>query len=143
MKIASVVLLALVLATDLPGQSTGGGAAARLETVPLPGRGLSQHPFLYCGEWQNRGKSDQTIFVVRGGKVTWQYAISWHEELGDCTMLSNGDIVFSRRNGASEVTPDKRIVWSYDAPPHTEVDTAQPIGRDRVLIMHRTAIRRS
>jgi hypothetical protein len=37
----------------------------------LAGAGLAQHPFLYCGEWQGRGKIDQTMYVVRGGKVVW------------------------------------------------------------------------
>src|ERR1039457_2208573 len=35
----------------------------------LPGKGLAQHPFLYTGEWDYRGNRDQTIFVVRDGKV--------------------------------------------------------------------------
>ena len=56
-------------------------------------------------------------------------------ELGDCTMLSNGNIVFSRQFGASEVDRQKRIVWNYDAPPNTEIHTAYPLGKERVLIM--------
>ncbi len=101
----------------------------------LPGNGLAQHPFLYCGEWQDRGNSDQTMYLVRGGKVVWTYSIPGREELDDCTRLSNGNIVFSRRFGASEITPAKKIVWNYVAPPNTEIHTAQPIGNDRVLIM--------
>lgn len=50
-------------------------------------------------------------------------------------MLSNGNIVFSRRLGASEITPDKKIVWNFEAPPHTEIHTTQPIDKDRVLIV--------
>lgn len=103
--------------------------------APLPGKGMAQHPFLYCGEWQNRGKSEQVMHIVRDGTVVWTYAIPGHEEYGDCTQLSNGNIVFSRRLSASEVTPDKRIVWHYDAPPKTEIHTAQPLGLERVLIM--------
>jgi Mala s 1-like protein len=72
---------------------------------------------------------------VRGGKVVWTYPIPGKEELGDCTMLSNGTISFSRRLGASEITPDKRTVWNYVAPPNTEIHTTYPIGRGRVLIM--------
>jgi hypothetical protein len=101
----------------------------------LPGKGLAQHDFLYCGEWQQHGQSEQTILVVRGGKVAWTYSISAKDELGDCSMLSNGDIVFSRRSGASEVTPDKRIVWNYVAPPGTEIHTASPIDNDHILVM--------
>lgn len=102
---------------------------------PLPGNGLKQHPFLYCGEWQERGKSDQVMYVVREGKVAWTYAIPGKEEYGDCTMLSNGNVVFSRRLGASEVTKDHKIVWNYEAPPKTEIHTTYPMGKDRVLIM--------
>ncbi len=105
------------------------------QTAPLPGKGLAQHAFLYCGEWQQRGQSEQTMYIVRGGKVVWSYSISAKDELGDCTMLSNGDIVFSRRSGASEVTPDKRIVWNYVAPPGTEVHTAYPMDTEHILVM--------
>jgi hypothetical protein len=108
---------------------------ALAQTPALAGRALEQHPFLYCGEWQNRGKSEQTILIVRNGKVAWSYSIPAKEELGDCTMLANGNIVFSRRLGASEVTPEKKIVWNYEAPPGTEIHTAWPIGTERVLMM--------
>jgi len=101
----------------------------------LPGKGLAQHPFLYCGEWDTR-KPEQTMFIIRDGKVVWSYSIPNEEELDDCTQLSNGNIIFARKGkGASEITPDKKIVWNYEAPPHTEVHSAQPIGKDRVLIM--------
>ena len=138
-----------VFSAQLPAHSSGsrrqeGSAAIQKSqrapsltkgSVSLPGKGLSQHPFLYCGEWQQRGKFDQTIYIVRGGKVVWTYSIPSPEELGDCTMLSNGNIIFSRRLGASEVTPDKKIVWNYQAPPNTEIHTAYPIGKSRVLVM--------
>ena len=90
---------------------------AAAQPAPLPGHGLAQHPFLYCGEWQNRSISQQVIYVVRDGKIVWSYTNPLKGELGDCTMLSNGNIVFSRQFGASEITPDKKIVWNYDGPP--------------------------
>ena len=105
------------------------------QSSKLPGKGLAQHPFLYCGEWQDRGRSEQIMHIVRDGKVVWTYSIPGREEYGDCTMMSNGNIVFSRRVSASEVTPDKKIVWHYDAPEGFEIHTAQPLGLDRVLIM--------
>jgi hypothetical protein len=110
-------------------------------------RGLAQHPFLYTGEWDHR-KTNQTIFVVRDGKVAWTYSIPINDadgtlqELGDATMLSNGNIVFCRKVGASEVTPDKKIIWNMDAPKGTEIHSIQPIGLDHVLVT-KTAIRRS
>ena len=109
----------------------------------LPGNGLAQHPFVLTGEWDHRGNRDQTIFVVRDGKVAWTYAIpinykygtnSTLQELGDATMLSNSNIVFCRKVGASEVTPGKKIIWNIDAPEGTEIHSIQPIGLDRVLV---------
>lgn len=126
-----LAVVVLVASGALYAQSGVGAATAE----PLPGRGLAEHPFLYCGESQNGGNSGQTIYIVRGGKVAWSYSLSSREELGDCTMLSNGNIVFSRRLGASEITPDKKIVWNYDAPAGTEIHSASPIGADRVLLM--------
>jgi hypothetical protein len=96
----------------------------------LPGSGMAQHPFLLTGEWDHR-KSDQTLFIVRGGKVVWTYSIPIKDpngtlqELGDATMLSNGNIVFCRKVGASEITPDKRIIWNIDAPQGTEIHSVQ------------------
>ena len=101
----------------------------------LPGAGMAQHPFLYCGEWQRRSTSEQTLHVVRDGKIVWSYTNPLKGELGDCSMLANGNIVFSRQFGASEITPDKKIVWNYDAPSGAEVHTAYPMGKDRVLVM--------
>ena len=104
----------------------------------LPGKGLAQHPFLLTGEADSRNK-EQTLFVVRDGKVEWTYSVplkttNGESELGDATMLSNGNIVFFRRIGASEVTPDKKIIWNMEAPKGTEIHSIQPIGLDRVLV---------
>ncbi len=105
----------------------------------LPGKGLAQHSFLYTGEADSRNK-DQTLFVVRDGKVAWKYSVPSYdpdgamEELGDATMLSNGNIVFCRKVSASEVTPDKQIIWNMEAPKGTEIHSVQPIGLDSVLV---------
>ena len=111
-------------------------AAAQAQMPPVfPGRGLAQHPFLYCGEWQGRSIENQVMYVVRGGRVVWSYTNPRRGELGDCTRLSNGNIVFSRQFGASEITADQKIVWNYDGPQGTEIHTAYPLGLDRVLLM--------
>jgi hypothetical protein len=106
----------------------------------LPGMGLNQHDFLYTGEWDYR-KPVQTIYIIRKGKIAWTYDIPFHdpttgemEELGAATMRSNGNIVFCRKIGASEVTPDKKIIWNMDAPKGTEIHSIQPIGQDHVLV---------
>ncbi len=106
----------------------------------LPGKGLAQHPFLYAGEWDFR-RPLQTLFIIRDGKVAWTYDIKLKtdsgeiQEYSDATMLSNGDIVFARKTGADKVTPEKKIMWSYDAPKGFEVHVCQPLGLDRVMIV--------
>ena len=99
----------------------------------LPGKGLMQHPFVYCG-----GAVDgagPAIYVVRDGKIEWSYSLSTRDHLEDCTMLSNGVIVFARGTGASIVRQDKKLIWNYTAPAGAEVRTAVPFDRDRVLVM--------
>jgi hypothetical protein len=109
---------------------------------PLPGKGLAQHPFLYCGEWDFNNPY-QSLHIVKGGKEVWRYDVKFKvmrggrediQELGDCTQLSNGNIIFITRFGAQEVTPDKKIVWQYLGPDNTEIHSIQAIGLDHVLL---------
>jgi hypothetical protein len=91
--------------------------------------GLGAHDFLYAGE-----SHDRNIFVVRGGKIVWSYSDPGGKgEISDAVLQANGNILFTRQFGISEVTPEKVVVWHYDAPDGTEVHTAVPIGKDRVL----------
>jgi hypothetical protein len=106
----------------------------------LPWKGMAQHNFLMTGEWDHR-KAVQTIFLISKGKMIWNYEVPFKEpsgemaELGDASMRPNGNIVFSRKTGAAEVTPAKTVVWNYDAPPGTEIHSIEPIGNDRVLMV--------
>ncbi|MHA6724239.1 beta-propeller domain-containing protein [Sphingomonas sp. RS2018] len=104
--------------------------------------GLKRHPFLYCGEYE-KDADQQTIHLIRGGQQVWSHKIKFRvmrggkpdiQELGDCTRLSSGNIIFTTRFGAAEITPDKTIVWQYIAPDGTEIHSLQPLGRDRVLL---------
>jgi hypothetical protein len=100
----------------------------------------TRHPFLYAGEWDTR-KPYQSIFLVREGKVRWQYSVPLRtasggvQEFDDATQLSNGNIIFSRMSGAGEITPEKNLVWEYAAPPGTEVHSIQWISEGRMLVM--------
>jgi hypothetical protein len=106
----------------------------------LPGNGLAQHNFLYAGEFETR-KDVQTLWVIRGGKVAWSYAIpskdatGTSQELDDATMLANGNILFSHKTGASEITPDKKIIWNYDAEPGSEVHIVEPMDDQHVMVV--------
>jgi hypothetical protein len=80
-------LLALPFAIATTGHSAD--AAPTPPAVPtgpmapavLPGRGMDQHPFLYTGEWDHR-KKDQTLYVVRNGRVAWSYSIPINDASG-------------------------------------------------------------
>ena len=139
--VASATLNGFCADTNSAATSAPAAATNIISYAPavLPGKGLAQHPFLYTGEWDYR-KTNQTMFVVRDGKVVWTYSIPINDadgtlqELGDATMLSNGNVVFCRKTGVSEVTPDKKIIWNIDAPKGTELHSIQPIGLDHVFV---------
>ncbi len=99
------------------------------QRVGLPGNGLAQHPMLYIGEGYNK------MFLLNHGKIVWTYSTGPGNEYDDVWMLSNGNIVFTRMQYIAEITPDKKVVWRYDAPKGTEIHGCQPIDGERVLFM--------
>ena len=107
----------------------------------LPGNGLKQHPFLYVGEWDIRNPTAQSMFLVRDGKIVWQYSIPQRtatghiQEFDDATLLSNGNIVYACMSGAGIITPEKNLIWQYICPEGTETHSCQPIGKDSVLMV--------
>ena len=97
----------------------------------LPGKGIAQHDFMYAGE-----SHDRRIFIVRGGKIVWEYDDpAGKGEISDAVMLSNRNILFSHQFGVTEIDPNKKVVWNYDAPAAHEVHTAVPIGTQHVLFI--------
>jgi len=126
--------LPLFTAPDVPAMGPAEIEAPPLKDVKpitpgLPGRGMSQHPMLYVGEGYNK------ILLVNKGKIIWTYSTGPGWEYDDVWMLSNGNVLFSRMQYVAEVTPDKRVVWRFDAPEGTEIHTCQPIGLDKVLFV--------
>lgn len=127
-------VIARFTASDVPALGPDEQPVARTWLDPAtpverPGHGLAEHPMLYAGEGYN------DILLVNGGKVVWNYFTGPHGELDDIWLLSNGHILFSRQFGVEEVTPEKKIVWRYDAPSGTEIHTCQPIGLNKVLLI--------
>jgi hypothetical protein len=124
---------------------SAGGAGSPVLGVGNPtSSGLDRHDALYCGEWQLTTKPGDTIYLVRGGKVVWTHSLSspGSDEFGDCTMMSNGHVLFDLKNtGAQEIVPDLQsgkdgpIVWRYNQDAGGEVHSVQPIGLDKVLVM--------
>jgi len=102
----------------------------RLSPAVLPGSGLARHDFFYAGE----AKAER-MFIVRGGKIVWSYEHPGKGEISDAVLLPNGNVLFAHQFAVTEITPDKKIVWNYDAPPGTEIHTAQPIGPNSVVLI--------
>lgn len=138
----AVATFALLASGAALAQTAPPAVAERKPNSPavLPGRGLSEHPFLYAGEWDTR-KEMQSMFLVRGGKIVWTYQTPLRpgpgliSEFDDATLLDNGNIIFSKMTGAGEVRPDKSLAWRYDAPKGTEIHSVQAVAKNKVLIM--------
>ncbi len=127
-------LLSRFTAADVPALSPAETEVAPLKwdkPIPagLPGNGIAQHPMLYIGEGYNK------ILLVNDGKIIWSYSTGKGWEYDDVWMLSNGNILFTRMQYIAEVTPDKKVVWRYDAPQGTEIHTCQPIGLHKVMFV--------
>lgn len=122
------------------------GAQAINGNYKLPDNGLKGHDFLYAGEWDIRKPKAQSMFLVRGGKLVWQYSIPQFtatgavQEFDDTTLLSNGNIVYACMSEAGVITPKKNIIWQYACAPGTETHSCQPIGKDSVLMVLNGAV---
>jgi hypothetical protein len=122
---------ALVLVRAVCYAQQGEPADKRSVPTVLPGRGLAQHDFFYAGEAKTRD-----MYIVRAGAVTWSYHDSTGKgEISDAVLLSSGNILFAHQFGVTLITPDKQMLWNYDAPPSCEIHTAQPIGTNYVIFI--------
>jgi len=98
------------------------------QTSSLPHSDLAAHDFFYAGE------GNKVMSIVKGGKIVWTYNDTTKRgEISDAIMLSNGNILFAHQFGITEFTQDKKMGSNYDAPPGTEIHTAEPIGKNKVL----------
>ncbi len=127
-------LLPLFTALDVPQMAPTEAEAPRDwkdKPIPkgLPGKGIAGHPMLFLGEGFNK------LMIIYKGKIIWSYQTGGGWEYDDAWLLSNGNVLFTRMQYIAEVTPDKKVVWRYDAPDGTEIHTCQPIGQDKVLFI--------
>ena len=130
-KMTRPALVSAFLALSLCGFAQAPPNPAPLVPAHLPGKGLAHHDFMYAGE-----SHDRRIFIVRHGEIVWTYDDPEGKgEISDAVMLSNGNILFAHQFGVSVITPEKKVVWNFDAPAGTEIHTATPIGSDHVLFV--------
>ncbi|WP_263418228.1 beta-propeller domain-containing protein [Terriglobus albidus] len=98
-------------------------------SISLPGKGLAGHDFLYAGE-----SRDRKVFLIRRGKIDWNYDDPQGKgEISDAVLLSSGNLLIAHQYGVKLISPEKKILWSYDPPAGHEVHTAVPIGASHVL----------
>jgi hypothetical protein len=86
-----VALAAVSVVSALNAYSAGTQPVVAADaTAPavLSGNGPAQHPFLYAGEWDTRKPQQQSMFIVRGGKVVWQYTMPLRSATGATQRLS-------------------------------------------------------
>src|ERR1041384_5529170 len=122
------ITLACVL-NLLTFSASNAAEAKSAQSMALPGKGLAQHDFLYAGESKNR-----RAFIIRQGKVVWSYDDpSGRGEISDAVLLSNGNLLLAHQFAVKLISPDKKVLWNFDAPKGTEVHTAMPIGAEHVL----------
>ncbi len=111
--------------------SSSGTADKPAFPAQLPGNGLAQHDFFYAGE-----AKAQNMYLVRKGQIAWKYEDATSKgEISDAVVLSDGNILFAHQFGVTLISPDKKAIWNHDAPPRTEIHTAQPIGKEHVLFI--------
>jgi hypothetical protein len=93
----------------------------------LPGNDLDEHDFFYAAE----AKVEQML-IARKGQITWSHTHPGRGEIRDAVLLPNGNVLFAHQFGITEISQKKEVVWNLDAPPNTEIHTAQPFGPESV-----------
>ncbi|HZL08359.1 MAG TPA: hypothetical protein VFC65_00060 [Prolixibacteraceae bacterium] len=106
-------------------------AGAQENKNQLPGKGLSQFDFFYAGE-----SKEQNMYIVKNGRIVWEYKGPKDKgEISDAVLMTNGNILFAHQFGVTLISPEKKVLWNYDAPKGCEIHTAQPIGKDHVVFI--------
>ena len=123
-SLLSVLPVALVL---LPAMAADPPASKPQAPAVLPGKGLAEHDFFYAGE-----AKDERMFIVKKGEITWSYTHPGRGEISDAVLLPSGNVLFAHQYAITEITADKQVVWNHEAPPGTEIHTAQPLDTNRV-----------
>jgi len=75
------------------------------------------------------------VIVAADGKLEWSYPTGG--SCNDACLLPGGNVLFSYQKGAKEVTPDKKLVWEYDATDaqaDAEVHSVQKLADGNYLV---------
>ena len=82
--------------------------AATFFVLPVSGANTNGHRLLIGDDSKHR-----LAIVERDGKISWEQPVN---SIHDLALLRNGNILFQTNwTQLIEMTPDKKIVWSYDS----------------------------
>lgn len=129
--ITNCILVVMLMASlSIMSQTESSHNQSQASSVLL-NEDLTRFDFFYAGEAKKL-----SMYIIRNGVIDWSYTYPADRgEISDAVMLSNGNVLFAHQYGIAEVTPNKKIIWSYDTPEGTEIHTAQPIGRKYVIFV--------
>ncbi|HEY1896674.1 MAG TPA: PQQ-binding-like beta-propeller repeat protein [Terracidiphilus sp.] len=115
--------------SSLRSQSSSAPASDAPRTM-APDTSLARHDFFYAGE-----AKQERMFIIRKGQVEWSCTYPGQGEISDAVLLPNGHILFAHQHGLTEIDRQQNVVWNHDAPPDTEIHTAQPYGDNSVVFV--------
>lgn len=93
-------------------------------------RAVAQDKILVAGS----GNPQILLLDKQTGKVEWQHALEKGEECNTVALTKKGEILYSYRRGAKLVTWDHRVVWDYQTPDKTELQSATLLRNGGVLL---------
>ena len=93
-------------------------------------RAAAQDKLLVAGS----GNPDILLLDKQTGKVEWRHALEKGEECNSVALTKKGDILYSYKRGAKLVTWNHQVVWDYQAPGKTEVQSATLLRNGGVLL---------
>jgi hypothetical protein len=134
--VQATTVLTITKGTFLSLTRTFTGSQSNVSIKLHEDHGLTRHPFLYAGEYQGKLMANQKMYIVRGGKITWTFnLVTGSSELDDVWLMSDGNLAYSRKLGASGmVMATQASVWSF-ANTSVDLHTCQPLSKTRFLLM--------
>lgn len=82
------------------------------------------------------GSGNPNILLVdkQTGNVEWKHALEKGEECNTVALTKKGEVLYSYKWGAKLVTWDHRVVWDYQTPDKTELQSATLLRNGGVLL---------
>ena len=98
--------------------------------------------FTSCGETHTKllmgGSSFNKVIIIdkETQKIEWEHALKEEWECNAVSFTPQGNILFSYRSGAMEVTMDHQIVWNMEVPEGCEMQTASVLENGNYLLAY-------